>query len=82
MMYLIYGAVGMLAVLVLLACGFFAGWYANHAFVRYSRKHQVEMATHEEQMQLMAQQRAFESMLNYNQDTAYGINRTEGDDRF
>lgn len=74
MVYLAYGAEGTLAVLGLLALGFFSGWKANNAFVKYSRKRAAAEATEEQRRQLAAQQQAFEEMLNYNQDIAYGMN--------
>jgi len=74
MSYLVYGAAGMLAVLMLLAAGSVLGWWANDAFGRYSTRRAAEEATEEQVRQLAAQQQAFESMLSYNQDTAYGLN--------
>ena len=73
MMSLIYGAVGMLAVLVLLAVGGFLGWKATRMFDRYRRERAEEEITQEQRRQLVAQQQAFEEMLRYNQDTAYGM---------
>ena len=73
MMSLIYGAVGMLAVLVLLAVGGFLGWKATRMYVRYRTKRVQEEVTQEQRRRLAAQQQAFEEMLRYNQDTAYGM---------
>lgn len=73
MMYLIYGVGGMLAVLVLLVLGGYCGWKANEMFRHYSRRKTVEEWTQEQNRQLVAQQQAFEEMLRYNQDTAYGM---------
>lgn len=73
MIYLFYGAVGTLAVLGLLACGFLIGWKANTAFVRHSRRRAEEEITEEQKREFAAQQQAFESMLSYNIDTAYGM---------
>ena len=78
MIYLLYGAGGTLAVLVLLAIGTFAGWRANDAFGKYSARRAAQEATEEQRRQLMAQQQAFESMLSYNQDTAYCVNTETG----
>lgn len=75
MEYLIYGALGVLVVLALLALGIFVGWKANTAFRLHSTRVAAEEASEEERRQLVADQRAFESMLNYNQDTAYGLNK-------
>lgn len=77
MMYLVYGAVGTLAVLSLLSLGFFIGWKANDAFVKQSRLRAAEEATEDQKRMLLAQQQAFESMLNYNIETAYGMGGAE-----
>lgn len=76
MEYLIYGALGTLAVLALLALGVFIGWKANTSFRTHSTRAAAEEASEEELRQLKAEQKAFESMLNYNQDTAYGMSKT------
>ncbi len=73
MIYLVYGAVGTLAVLGLLACGVFIGWKANNAFVRHSRRKAEEEITEDQKRVLLAQQQAFESMLSYNVDAAYNM---------
>ncbi len=75
MEYLIYGALGTLTVLGLLTLGVFIGWKANNAFRKHSNRVAAEEASEEERRQLIAEQRAFESMLNYNPDTAYGMNK-------
>ena len=71
----IFGAVGALAVVALVAVGVFIGWKANDAFRAHSNRVAAEEASEEERRQLIADQRAFECMLNYNQDTAYGMNK-------
>ena len=71
----ILGAVGALVVVALIAIGVFVGWQANNAFRAHSTRVAAEEASEEERRQLLAEQRAFESMLNYNQDTAYGLNK-------
>lgn len=86
MIYLVYGAGGILTVLALLAAGAVLGWRANDAFGRYHARRAAEEATEEQLRQFAAQQQAFESMLSYNQDTAYGVStglsETEGGERF
>lgn len=71
----ILGAVGALVVMALIAVGVIVGWQANNAFRAHSTRKAAEDASEEERRQLLAEQRAFESMLNYNQDTAYGLNK-------
>lgn len=73
MIYFVYGAVGALAVLGLLALGFFIGWKCRKKF-EHNDPVPMEEMTEEHRHQMLAQQMAFESMLNYNQDTAYGLN--------
>lgn len=73
MMYLVYGVGGMLGVLVLLVLGGYCGWKAHEMFRHYSRRKSAEEWTQEQNRQLVAQQQAFEEMLRYNQDTAYGM---------
>lgn len=73
MTYLIYGAVGTLAVLGLLACGVFVGWKCNNAFQKYSRRRAEEEATEEQKRRERAQQAFFEDLLNYNTETAYNV---------
>ena len=71
----IFGAVGAVTVVALIALGVFIGWKANNAFRAHSNRVAAEEASEEERRQLIADQRAFESMLSYNQDTAYGLNK-------
>ena len=72
MIYVIYGAVGTLAVLGLLFLGAFCGWKA----CEINRKNIITSEVNAEaQRRFMEEQQAFESMLHYNQDTAYGMNR-------
>ena len=78
MVYLIYGAVGTLAVLGLLACGFFVGWKCNNAFKTYSRRRAEEEATEEQKRKERAEQAFFEDLLKYNTETAYGISGGAG----
>ena len=75
MQYLIYGALGTLAVLALLTLGVFIGWKANNSFRIHSTRVAAEEASEEERRQLLAEQKAFESMLNYNPETAYGMTK-------
>lgn len=75
MIHLMYGAVGALSVLALLLLGGLAGWKANEVFNSRAKPCAAEDATEEQRRQLRLQQQAFEEMLHYNQDTAYGTNR-------
>ena len=82
MIYLAYGAAGMLIVLMLLSVGCVIGWRANDAFAKYTHRRAAAEATEEERRQLIAQQQAFESMLSYNQDAAYGVGGAPGGERY
>lgn len=75
MTYVIYGALGMLAALGLLAVGVVAGWKARGAWQEHTRQAVAKEATEEERRQLVESQRAFEGMLNYNTEQAYGMNK-------
>ena len=64
------GALGALMTLALLAAGFAAGWKARGAVrVGFAAAEQ----SLEEQQRIYEEQRAFENMLQYNRDTAYGM---------
>nr|DAL14475.1 MAG TPA_asm: hypothetical protein [Caudoviricetes sp.] len=68
-MEVIYGALGALTVVALLALGAFAGWKARGHF--YGAK--AERPAAEELKRMEAEQAAFQQMQNYNADVAYGI---------
>lgn len=74
MTYVLYGAVGVIVVLLLLCFGFLLGWKARVAWVKHTRRAAADEATEEELRNLKAEQKAFEGMLNYNLETAYGMN--------
>ena len=76
MIYVIYGAVGMLAVLGLLFLGAFCGWKACEV---NRNKVITSEVNAEAQRRFVEEQQAFESMFHYNQDTAYGLNRGVAD---
>lgn len=73
MTYVIYGAVGVIAVLLLLICGAFLGWKARIAWEKHNTKVIHEELTEEKRRQFLADQEAFEAMINYSPDTAYGL---------
>lgn len=69
---MIYGAAGVLSVLLLLFIGAFIGWKVRIAYEKHNRKVLVEQLSEEERSRLIEDQRAFEDMLHYNIDMAYG----------
>ena len=78
MIYLIYGVGGVLLALGLLVLGFAAGWKGRAAWQEHTKRAVVQEATEEEKRQLEAEQKAFAGLLNYNTETAYGMERGEG----
>lgn len=75
MTYVLYGAAGILAVLGLLALGGAMGWKIHGVWLDHTRKAVAKEATEEERRLLTEQQRAFEGMLHYNTEQAYGLTR-------
>ena len=71
----ILGALGVLLVLLLLAIGFFMGWRARVLWVRHTHRAVAEELTEQEKRALKAEQKAFDGLLNYNMETAYGMNK-------
>lgn len=68
MIALVYGALGAAAVLLLLTLGAVLGWRC----AMYRRAGLEENIGEEMHRRLAAEQRAFEAMLHYNSDAAYG----------
>lgn len=73
MIYILCGAVGMLAVLGLLALGVFIGWKANTCFALYAKKKTEQEATEEQKRRERAAQAFYEEMLSYSADQAYNM---------
>lgn len=73
MTYMIYGAAGVLAVLLLLIIGAFVGWKLRLAFEKHSRRVVAEEMTEEQKRQFLADQEAFDAMVNYNVEQAYDL---------
>lgn len=70
----LWGALGVLFVLALLAFGVFLGWKAREAWQKHTRRAVTHELTEQEIRKLKAEQDAFNGLLNYNTDTAYGLN--------
>lgn len=75
MAYIVYGAVGVLAVLALIVAGFATGWRAHIAWQKHTRQAVLDEVTEEERLRLLDEKRAFDGLLNYNVEQAYGMNR-------
>jgi len=72
MTYILYGAVGVIAVLLLFMAGAYTGWRLRIAYEKHNRKVVHESMTEEQKQRFQQDQQAFEMMLNYNPDMAYG----------
>jgi len=75
MSMMIYGAIGAVAVLLLLAFGAFLGWALHVRVYRPRAERPDEEAIRREQ----ERQDAFLQMQNYNADIAYGIGQDKND---
>ena len=80
MAYVLYGAGGVLLALALLATGAVLGWRAKGAWIEHTHRAVAEEVSEEEKRKAKAEQQAFESMINYNVDIAYGGSTLEGSD--
>ena len=74
-MTFLYGFLGGLAVVGLLAIGVVAGWKAHKAFNRPT----ATSPEKDELDRLKAQQQAFRELSNYSMETAYGMRDAGGD---
>lgn len=78
MTYVIYGAVGAIAVLLLLLSGAIIGWkahgvYTAHLAAMQPAAPEPRQPTPEEVRQFMEDQEAFSTMLHYSPEIAYGF---------
>ena len=81
MLYVTYGALGVLVVLGLLALGLFIGWrghvlWLEHTTraVRQELSEQEKQAFEAQKQAAEAQRKAFDGLMGYNADVAYGLN--------
>lgn len=70
---IIYGAIGVIAVLALLCIGAILGWRGHTAYDKHNRKVVREGVTEEQIRRFHADQEAFSAMINYSPETAYGL---------
>lgn len=73
-MNFIFGALGVLLVLGLLALGFFLGWRARILWLRHTHRAVKQEISEKERQEFEAQQKAFGDLMSYNAETAYGMN--------
>jgi len=69
---MLLGAAGALVALMLLGIGFAVGWKASRWATGGNGR--TEESSEEERRRLMAEQKAFHQIMNYNAETAYGMN--------
>ena len=79
MKYVLFGAVGVIVVLLLLIAGAFIGWRLRVAYEKHNRKVAQNTLTEEQKHQIREEQRAFDAMLNYTPEMAYGLQTTLAD---
>ena len=70
---ILYGSIGVIAVLVLLFIGAFLGWKLRIAYDRHNRKVVREGVTEEQIRRFHADQEAFSAMMNYSPEIAYDL---------
>lgn len=75
MIGILYGALGVLLALVLLGLGFFAGWRGHGQWLRHTSRAVSEELSEQQRRELDAQRRAFDELMSYNTETAYGMQR-------
>lgn len=76
MLYIAYGALGVIAVLVLLGIGAVLGWTLKSTYDAHTRKVAEDTRTDEQKRQFKEDQEAFEAMMHYNTDIAYGLDNS------
>ena len=79
MTYVLYGAAGVLAVLLLLVIGAFVGWKLRVAFEKHNRRVVAEELTEEQKRQFRADQEAFDALANYSVEQAYDLRTSVSD---
>lgn len=73
MVYIIYGAVGVLLAVAVCAVCVYLGWRAHAKFVERTRVAEAKELGEQERARLIEQQQAFRSMMDYSSDVAYGL---------
>ena len=67
------GVAGAILVMVIFAAGFFAGWRGKKAWSAHTQRAVVREISEKERARLQAEQEAFSGLMNYNAETAYGL---------
>ena len=80
MAYILLGVLGAVLALGLVAGGFAAGWKMNNFCREKTVAAAAEALTEQEKQRLKEDQEAFQELLNYNADKAYGLDKYPGAD--
>lgn len=73
MTYVIYGAVGIVVVLLLFIGGAFLGWKLHARYLAHNTRIIREEYTEEQKQKFAADQAAWDAMMNYSTEMAYGL---------
>jgi hypothetical protein len=71
--HIVYGAVGVIAVLLLLFTGAIIGWKLHISYIQHNHRVIREELTEEKKQKFLADQEAFDAMINYSPEMAYGL---------
>ena len=74
MMYVVYGALGVLFALGLLTAGAAIGWRGHVLWLRHTNRAVRHELSEQEKQAVEAQRKAFDGLMGYNADVAYGLN--------
>ena len=77
-MNFIYGVLGTVLVLAVFGAGFFAGWKTNGKVGAERAEVHAETPSERERRELIEEQKAFQQLLSYNINDAYGLNAPPG----
>lgn len=73
MLYVAYGALGVLVVLGLLSAGFFIGWRSRVLWMKHTTRAVRQELSEQEKQAFEAQRKAFDGLMGYNAEVAYGL---------
>ena len=80
MIYFVYGVLGMLFTIALFAGGVFLGWHLRIRFVHKTNAAVKSELSEKEKREAREAAKAFDTLVNYNPDVAYGINRRQDEE--
>lgn len=73
MLYVAYGALGVLFALGLLSLGFFIGWKGHVLWLKHTHRAVRQELSEQEKQAFEAQRKAFDGLMGYNAEVAYGL---------